>query len=143
MPMADDFEYVSKTRLVYRNGARHAYLGDVPEPVVYGVQGALRQYYRAPAGPPVAPTLDHILAGEVEGGIRVQRALDGVLQRAALGKRRAEREHRGRQRASYDVAVPPPDLEPHAAGVEIHRGRGVDASLVGVPHGVHGPARRQ
>jgi len=32
--MADDFEYISKTRLLYKNGARHAYLGDVPEPVV-------------------------------------------------------------------------------------------------------------
>ena len=58
--MADDFEYVSKTRLIYKNGARHAYLGEVPEPVVYGVQGALRQYYGAPEGPPVASTLDHI-----------------------------------------------------------------------------------
>jgi hypothetical protein len=27
--MADDFEYVSKARLVYKSGARHAYLGDV------------------------------------------------------------------------------------------------------------------
>jgi hypothetical protein len=51
--MADDFEYVSKTRLLYKNGARHAYLGEVPEPVVYG----------APEGPPVASTLDHIVAG--------------------------------------------------------------------------------
>jgi hypothetical protein len=33
--MSYDFEYVSRTRLVYRNGARHAYLGDVLEPVVY------------------------------------------------------------------------------------------------------------
>ena len=41
--MADDFEYVSRTRLVYRNGARHACLGDVLEAVVSGVQGALRQ----------------------------------------------------------------------------------------------------
>src|SRR6185295_8706161 len=56
--MAEDFEYVSRTRLVYKNGARHAYLGEVPEPVVYGVQGALRQYYGAPEGPPVASTLD-------------------------------------------------------------------------------------
>ena len=61
--MADDFEYVSKARLVYKRGVRHAYLGDVPEPVVYGVQGALRQYYGAPEGPPVASTLDHIVAG--------------------------------------------------------------------------------
>ena len=56
-------EYVSKTRLLYKNGARHAYLGAVPEPVVYGVQGALRQYYGVPEGPPVASTLDHIVAG--------------------------------------------------------------------------------
>jgi hypothetical protein len=34
--VADDFEYVSRTRLEYQNGARHAWLGDVPEPVVYG-----------------------------------------------------------------------------------------------------------
>ncbi len=61
--MADDFEYVSKTRLLFRNGAPHAYLGDVPEPVVYGVQGALRQYYGVPEGPAVASTLDHIVAG--------------------------------------------------------------------------------
>jgi len=27
------------------------------------VQGALRQYYGAPEGPPVASTLDHIVAG--------------------------------------------------------------------------------
>ena len=61
--MTDDFEYISRTRLVYRQGARYAYLGEVPEPVVYGVQGALRQYYNAPEGPPVASTLDHIVAG--------------------------------------------------------------------------------
>ena len=62
--MADDFEYVSKTRLVYKNGARHAYLGEVPEPVVYGMQGALKQYYGVKAEtPPVASTLDHIVAG--------------------------------------------------------------------------------
>jgi hypothetical protein len=61
--MADDFEYISRTRLIYRNGARHAYLGDVPEPVVYGVQGALRQYYGVPEGPPVVSSLDHIVAG--------------------------------------------------------------------------------
>ena len=61
--MADDFEYVSTTRLVYKDGMRHAYLGDVPEPVVYGVQGRLREYYGAKEGPPVASTLDHIVAG--------------------------------------------------------------------------------
>ena len=60
--MADDFEYVSHTRLEFRHGYRHAYLGEVPAPVVYGVQGALRSYYGAGEGPPVASTLDHIVA---------------------------------------------------------------------------------
>jgi hypothetical protein len=61
--MADDFEYISRTRLQYQDGYGHAYLGEVPEPVVYGVQGALRQYYGAKEGPPMASTLDHIVAG--------------------------------------------------------------------------------
>jgi peroxiredoxin len=34
-----------------------------PEPVVHGVQGALPQDYGAPEGPPVASTLDLIVAG--------------------------------------------------------------------------------
>ena len=42
--MAEDFEYVSHSRLEYHEGLRHAFLGDVPEPVVYGVQGRLREY---------------------------------------------------------------------------------------------------
>jgi len=60
--VTEDFEYISKARLEYRDGYRHAYLGEVTEPVVYGVQGALRQYYGAPEGPPIASTLDHIVA---------------------------------------------------------------------------------
>jgi hypothetical protein len=60
--MPDDFEYVSQSRLEYRHGYRHAYLGDVPTPVVYGVQGRLREYYGVAEGPPVASTLDHIVA---------------------------------------------------------------------------------
>ncbi len=60
--MADEFEYVSRARLEYHEGYRRAYLGDVPEPVVYGVQGALRQYYGVKEGPPLASTLDHIVA---------------------------------------------------------------------------------
>jgi hypothetical protein len=60
--MAEAFEYVSHARLVYRDGYRRAYLGDVPEPVTYGVQGKLREYYGAPEGPPIASTLDHIVA---------------------------------------------------------------------------------
>jgi hypothetical protein len=60
--MRDEFEYVSTATLAYRNGYRHAWLGDVPAPVVYGVQGKLRQYYGVGEGPPVASTLDHIVA---------------------------------------------------------------------------------
>src|SRR5262245_9346206 len=60
--MPDDFEYISRARLEYRDGYRNAYLGEVAEPVVYGVQGALREYYGAKEGPPVASTLDHIVA---------------------------------------------------------------------------------
>jgi hypothetical protein len=61
--MSDDFEYVSSARLEYHHGYRHAWLGEVPQPVVYGVQGKLRQYYGVGEGPPVASTLDHIVAG--------------------------------------------------------------------------------
>lgn len=61
--MSDEFVYISRTRLELKSGLRHAYLGEVPEPVVYGVQGALKEYYRAPAdAPPRASTLDHIVA---------------------------------------------------------------------------------
>jgi hypothetical protein len=60
--MSEQFEYVSRARLVYKDGARQAFLGEVPEPVVYGVQGALREYYGVKEGPPVASTLDHIVA---------------------------------------------------------------------------------
>jgi len=60
--MSDDFEYVSSSRLEYRNGYRHVWLGDVADPVVYGVQGRLREYYGVAEGPPIASTLDHIVA---------------------------------------------------------------------------------
>lgn len=32
--MAEPFEYISKARLVYREGYRYAYLGEVIEPVI-------------------------------------------------------------------------------------------------------------
>ena len=60
--MAGDFEYISRTRLEYKDGLRRAFLGEVPQPVVYGVQGALRTYYGVKEGPPIASTLDHIVA---------------------------------------------------------------------------------
>lgn len=56
-----DFLYVSSTELVYRNGLRQAYLGEVPTPVVYGGQGKLREYYKS-TGPILPSTLDHIVA---------------------------------------------------------------------------------
>jgi hypothetical protein len=60
--IADEFEYISRARLEYRDGYRYAYLGEVREPVVYRVQRALRQDYGVREGPPVASTLDHIVA---------------------------------------------------------------------------------
>ena len=60
--MPAEFEYISRSRLEYRDGYRNAHLGEVAEPVVYGVQGALREYYGAREGPPIASTLDHIVA---------------------------------------------------------------------------------
>lgn len=56
------FTYISQTKLVFKGGIRHAYLGEVEEPVPYGVQGALRTYYGVGDGPPIAATLDHIVA---------------------------------------------------------------------------------
>jgi hypothetical protein len=55
--MSDDFEYISHARLEYRDGYRHAFLGEVAEPVIYGVQGALRQYYGAKAFAEAVDTL--------------------------------------------------------------------------------------
>jgi hypothetical protein len=60
--MAEPFEYISHARLVYKDGYRNAYLGEVKTPVVYGVQGKLREYYGSKEGPAIASTLDHIVA---------------------------------------------------------------------------------
>lgn len=60
--MTEPFVYISKSTLKLKDGMRHAYMGEVEEPVVYGVQGALREYYGATEGPPIASTLDHIIA---------------------------------------------------------------------------------
>ena len=49
-------------RSLYKDGYRNAYLGEVATPVVYGVQGKLREYYGTKEGPPIASTLDHIVA---------------------------------------------------------------------------------
>lgn len=60
--MTEDYLYISRARIKYQDGLRHAWLGEVLEPVVYGVQGALREYYGVKEGPPIASTLDHIVA---------------------------------------------------------------------------------
>ncbi len=60
--MADEFAYLSQARIEFRHGYRHAYLGEVVQPVVYGVQGKLREHYQRFDGPPVASTLDQIVA---------------------------------------------------------------------------------
>ncbi|MEE9277088.1 MAG: hypothetical protein V3V06_01615 [Dehalococcoidia bacterium] len=61
--MAEQFVYISKNRLVYKDGLRNAYLGEVPEPVLYGQQGKLREHYGVPDSVPLLPaTLDHIVA---------------------------------------------------------------------------------
>src|SRR6266478_4340773 len=40
--MTEDFQYVSHARLEFHDGYRRAFLGEVPDPVTYGVQGTLR-----------------------------------------------------------------------------------------------------
>ena len=37
--MAADFLYISRNKLEMNRGLRHSYMGDVPAPVVYAVQG--------------------------------------------------------------------------------------------------------
>ena len=46
-----------------KDGYREAYMGVIEKLVIYGVQGALKEYYGAPAdSPPIASTLDHIVS---------------------------------------------------------------------------------
>jgi hypothetical protein len=56
--------YTSRARIEpIRGPIRHAYLGIVAEPVVYGMQGTLREWYKVGADEPeTASTLDHIVA---------------------------------------------------------------------------------
>ncbi len=61
--MADDFLYISRNKMEMNRGLRHSYMGDVPAPVVYGVQGNLKSYYGvAEDAAPIASTLDHIVS---------------------------------------------------------------------------------
>lgn len=60
--MSDDFEYISRSQLEFRHGYRHVYMEDVPQPVVYGMKGNLREYYGRFDAPSLPATLDHIVA---------------------------------------------------------------------------------
>lgn len=60
--MAETFTYHSKNRITLKDGMRHAYIGEVKEPFVYGHQGNLREYYGGADGPPIPSTLDHIVS---------------------------------------------------------------------------------
>ena len=61
--MAEQFVYISRNQLTMKDGLRHAQMGEIPEPVVYGVQGALKEYYKVPPETPaLASTLDHIIS---------------------------------------------------------------------------------
>ena len=58
-----DVVYVSRARIEpVRGPIRHGYLGEVAEPVVYGMQGSLRDWYKVGSDEPnTASTLDHIV----------------------------------------------------------------------------------
>ena len=61
--MAEQFTYISRNQLTMKDGLRHAQMGEIPQPVVYGVQGALKEHYRVlPETPALASTLDHIIS---------------------------------------------------------------------------------
>ena len=60
--MTEPFTYTSKNHLTMKDGFRNVSMGEVVEPVVYGVQGKLAEHYGVSDGPPVASTLDHIVA---------------------------------------------------------------------------------
>ena len=60
-----DVVYRSEVRIEREKGPmRRAYLPAEPEPVVFGVHGAIAEHYKVPPGafPPHATTLDYIVA---------------------------------------------------------------------------------
>lgn len=61
--MDNNIVYTSVTRIEFKDGLRHAYLGQIPVPVVYGAQGDLKKHYGfGDDVPELASTLDHIIA---------------------------------------------------------------------------------
>jgi hypothetical protein len=60
-----DVVYRSEVRIERERGpVRRAYLPAEPEPVIFGVHGAIAEHYKVPpdAFPPHATTLDYIVA---------------------------------------------------------------------------------
>ena len=60
-----DVVYRSEVRIERERGPmRRAYLPAEPEPVLFGVHGAIAEHYKVPADafPPHATTLDYIVA---------------------------------------------------------------------------------
>jgi hypothetical protein len=60
-----DVVYRSEVRIERERGPmRRAYLPAEPEPVIFGVHGAIAEHYKVPpeAFPPHATTLDYIVA---------------------------------------------------------------------------------
>ena len=60
-----DVVYRSEVRIERERGpVRRAYLPAEPEPVIFGVHGAIAEHYKVPpdAYPPHATTLDYIVA---------------------------------------------------------------------------------
>jgi hypothetical protein len=60
-----DVVYRSEVRIERERGpVRRAYLPAEPEPVIFGVHGAVAEHYKVPpdAFPPHATTLDYIVA---------------------------------------------------------------------------------
>ena len=60
-----DVVYRSQVRIERERGpVRRAYLPAEPEPVIFGVHGAIAEHYKVPpdAFPPHATTLDYIVA---------------------------------------------------------------------------------
>jgi uncharacterized OsmC-like protein len=73
--------YTSEARIDLMGGpVRHGYLGNISEPVVFGMQGTLRDWYKVgPDEPDAASTLDYIVAA-------VGACMAGTLRRAFLAR---------------------------------------------------------
>ena len=108
--MSDNFEYISHARVEYRDGYRHAYLGEVAEPVIYGVQGGHRQYYGAKEGPPIASTLHHIVAAVASFKATVDGRISGIGKTIRIKSIHVH----------YDLTVPAEDREAAEPALGLH-----------------------